>query len=503
MSNHDLIKEYCNLREISFSTSFEITLNQLNQQKEALFYYVHCNLNSEILIHNSLVEKTETNVLNLLRLIIGILPKSCYFTYIDSSNFQILIPQVKNIGPSTLKNILQETINSILDCANMVSTSYTSSNKNNDKRHEYSKIEFSVNILSFYNVAPLKLPKNPQSLLSSFVNSDVAFENVLGNRYFIDSFESQGIVSIIDPSIDDELNRIFLELFNENSFKVYYQPIIDLESAEIIGFEALARFIVNGKIYTPGKFLPVFIKNNLMEKFDLAIVEKVVSDILFIANSFSFSKIKFSLNLSGKSIESKKVRDKLINIVSSLKLPNGFTLQFEILEDDIGITNSELNSFIGQLKEFDTYLAIDDFGVGYSTFMRLIDTEIYAVKLDRFFVTAIDSAKENKLNILKTFVRSLTQNNQKVIAEGIETKQHLDFILSMGVEQGQGYYFHRPQPLKQNLALLEKSKSKAVEILNKEKHNYFNMLPGIYSFIHLMVSKIYKLPLLDRRKKSR
>ena len=127
-----------------------------------------------------------------------------------------------------------------------------------------------------------------------------------------------------------------------------------------------------------------------------------------------------------------------------------------------------MDEFIAQLKGLGAVVAIDDFGIGYSSLKRLLETDINTVKLDRFFVAFAGELDGQKELILKGIVASLVQSGMKVVAEGVETGAQLSFAKDMGVLLAQGFYFYRPLPFEAVLGLFANQKSLA-DPINQER----------------------------------
>jgi sensor c-di-GMP phosphodiesterase-like protein len=231
-----------------------------------------------------------------------------------------------------------------------------------------------------------------------------------------------------------------------NAFYCLYQPIVDLESSQIIGCEALARFEDKSGIVYPDQFIPVIKKLDKTWLFTTIIAEKVQQDLL--SMELSNQKFKVNINFFAQDISNANVL-KIKDIINLAKFP--YQLVVEVTEDER--LNSELSAkTLSMLIDSGIDIAIDDFGTGYSNLKQIKDIQCHTLKIDRSFIAEMEEG-----SIRSTLVPHMVGIAQKVgaeiVAEGVENQMQQHALLAVGVKFGQGWHFGKPMPI-ENLSKL-------------------------------------------------
>jgi diguanylate cyclase (GGDEF)-like protein/PAS domain S-box-containing protein len=242
-----------------------------------------------------------------------------------------------------------------------------------------------------------------------------------------------------------------------NELKLVYQPLIDLNTNKLTGVEVLVRWFhpIRGMI-PPMEFIPLAERTGLI--FD---IEKwIVKTSLMQKQQWEklgYPKLKMSINISGKRVASKGFIDEIKALISETKV-NCDDIQLEVTEtalmEDLDVSMKILN----ELKAMKIKIALDDFGTGYSSLTYLKTLPVDVVKLDREFIRNISKIGEDKV-IIEYAINLIHRLNMDIVAEGIETKEQLDFLKKNNCDFGQGYLFSRPISKEdfEKLLLLEKS----------------------------------------------
>ncbi len=242
---------------------------------------------------------------------------------------------------------------------------------------------------------------------------------------------------------------------NIDDFIPYLQPLISAKTGKVIGCEVLARMVNNtGGILGAYEFIPIAKKKGLLGKLDEIFLEKtIVLRTEWIKKGIIDEDFYFSVNASVqflKNVDSiflKKLKYKY-------DLENFDFLQIEVLEEFM--ESNFMASSIEVLKNSNLRVAIDDFSAGHSSLTRITDKEFNVVKLDRGIIP-INLNEEHKI-ILKFIVKLLKDMDYKIIAEGIETKEHVDLLTNLGVDIFQGYFYAKPLPKNEFIIYLDKNK---------------------------------------------
>ena len=226
-----------------------------------------------------------------------------------------------------------------------------------------------------------------------------------------------------------------------NELKVisYFQPIINNITQEIEKYESLVRIIdSNGKVLSPYFFLDVAKKGKYYSK---------ITEIVF-KNSFKALKLtdkEISINVSSLDIERKDSRNFILKLLKECKEDTS-RLVFELLEDESVKNPQVITEFIAKVKNMGVKIAIDDFGVGYSNFERLLDYQPDILKIDGYLIKDIVTNRYSA-SIVETIINFAKKQNLVTVAEYVENREIFERLKEMGVDYSQGYYFGKPEPL--------------------------------------------------------
>jgi diguanylate cyclase (GGDEF)-like protein len=257
---------------------------------------------------------------------------------------------------------------------------------------------------------------------------------------------------------DSLLERIEIEndlrlAIERKEFCLYYQPIVDLETVQIIGFEALVRWYHPQKgIIAPYKFIPVAEDTGLIIPMTEWILREACRQVKIWQTDFN-SDLSVSVNISGKHF----AQSNLINLVEKVLTETQFTpekLKLEITESAVMEDAEKAIAILQQLKMLGVKLMIDDFGTGYSSLNYLHKFPIDTLKVDRSFINTMENAEDNN-EIVKTIILMAKNLRLDVVAEGIESINQLDQLRKLRCEKGQGYFFSKPVTDKQIENLLQ------------------------------------------------
>lgn len=233
-------------------------------------------------------------------------------------------------------------------------------------------------------------------------------------------------------------NKKLKEAIEENKFTLYYQPIFDSHSGEIVEYEALIRMIdTNGSIIAPGYFLPAARQSRLYPLLSRFVIDEVFKRLETTTHIFS-------INLSVDDIIDKPTKDFLLQKLRSSAHTS--RLIFELLESE-GIENySEVSLFISEVKQFGCRIAIDDFGTGYSNFAHILRLDVDILKIDGSLIRNIDT-DSNAQTILMAVNEFSKRLGLKTIAEFVHSESVCNKCKELGIDYLQGYYLGEPKPL--------------------------------------------------------
>ncbi|WP_053074925.1 sensor domain-containing protein [Ornithinibacillus californiensis] len=231
----------------------------------------------------------------------------------------------------------------------------------------------------------------------------------------------------------------------DGQFELHYQPQKDLMKNEVVGLEALIRWNHPERGYiSPIEFIPLAEKTGLI----IDIGDWVLSEACRQNKEWQdkgFTPITVSVNLSAKQFHQRNLVEKVNDILDETGLDPHY-LELEITERMAMSNEEEILETLYALRELGVLVSIDDFGTGYSSFKYLSVFPITKLKIDRMFLN--EQQKQNQA-IVKSIIHMSHSLNMKVIAEGVETIEQLDFLTSERCDEMQGYLFSKPLPPKE------------------------------------------------------
>lgn len=231
-------------------------------------------------------------------------------------------------------------------------------------------------------------------------------------------------------------------------FMVYLQPQVN-GTGEILGAEALVRWKHKNDDGTetyimPGDFISVYESNGLISKLDVYIWDDVCK-LLRKWKDMGREDYYISVNISPKDFFFLKIYDVFESLVNKYGISKK-CLKLEITETAIMTNPEQQLGVVHKLREAGFIVEMDDFGNGYSSLTMLKNMDVDVIKLDVNFLRGEGDEVKTK-TILKMVVELTKSLGSEVIAEGVETKEHVDYLRSVGCDVFQGYYFAKPMPV--------------------------------------------------------
>lgn len=228
----------------------------------------------------------------------------------------------------------------------------------------------------------------------------------------------------------------------------YFQPLVRLETSEIIGFEVLARWIhpTRGMV-GPDVFVALAQEMGLITDMTLSVLHQACR-----AAAQWPVPLPVALNIAPQQLQDRWLPEKLLGVLSAQGFPPG-RLEIEITEDALVADFDMARRVIVSLKNQGVSIALDDFGAGCSSLAHLSQLPIDKIKIDRSFIGPVAESAHSAA-IVSTVVGLGRSLSMSTTAEGIETAELAERLLSLGCETGQGYLYSRPIPAGQTLALL-------------------------------------------------
>jgi PAS domain S-box-containing protein len=269
---------------------------------------------------------------------------------------------------------------------------------------------------------------------------------------------------VSDPAMHaSAVKRLRLETdlrkaLDQGEFRVHYQPIVSLLTGKITGFEALTRWQRPEGILLPIDFIPVAEEIGLIIPMNRQLLREACQHLRSWQYEFPSSPpLTMSVNITSREFAQP---DLAAEIRKSLELSgvDPGCLQLEIIET-IAMGDAEKSGqVLSQLKVLGVCLSIDDFGTGYSSLSRLRRIPVDTLKIDRAFISHMDSDPESR-EIVRIIIMLAHNLGLKVVAEGAETEEHINLLKQLNCEMAQGYFFSRPADDQAMLSLLVSNRS--------------------------------------------
>jgi len=237
-------------------------------------------------------------------------------------------------------------------------------------------------------------------------------------------------------SLTTELRRVLAQ----GRLQVDYQPLVELSSGRCIGAEALARWVrEDGEVISPDVFVPLAESAGLVSEITSAVLAATLRDLGELLREVP--GVCINLNLGPEDFGDESFA---IELASSLKNAGVAcaSIKLEITERSL-VDSERARSQIHDLRALGHQIAIDDFGTGYSSLSYLESFELDSLKIDKTFVDAIETEAVTS-NVITHIIEMAKSLGLATVAEGVEHRHQVRWLLSQGVEYGQGYLFSKP-----------------------------------------------------------
>ena len=399
---------------------------------------------------NSLNEYLERLILNFKRT-----KKEFAFLYIDIDHFKSVNDSLgHNIGDELLQSIsllfkkilrpsdfisriggdefviIIQDYDSYFDLSNVINRIQKELSKNWTIKTNPITISCSIGI-SFY-------PKDGKTQVDLMKNADIAMYEAkkLGRNQY--HFYTEKLNETVQKAI--LLDRNMRLALKNNEYQLYYQPKVDIKSSKITSVEALIRWVSPKEgIINPSTFIPLAEENNFIQELG----EWIINDVLkqYVLWREHGIDIAISINISAKQLLIPHFANNMISKLKILKIPAS-KIDLEITEyifmQDSRVTKVNLN----KLHDYGISISMDDFGTGYSSLSYLKKFPINYLKIDKSFIDDFNT-KEGSV-FVETIVKLAQTLNIKIIAEGIEKIEQLEYLDQIKCDEYQGFYCSKP-----------------------------------------------------------
>ena len=281
-------------------------------------------------------------------------------------------------------------------------------------------------------------PKDGENTVNLMKNADIAMYEAkkLGRNQY--HFFTEKLNQTVQETIT--LDKDMRQALINQEYVLYYQPKIDLKTSKIIGCEALIRWISPTKGFiAPNTFIPLAEENGFIKELGVWIVDEALNQ--HIKWKKMGIHIPISINISAKQLLSNEFVPTLLEKLKTKNIEPS-KIDLEITEYIFMEETKEIDMKLNQLHDMGITISLDDFGTGYSSLSYLKKFPINYLKIDKTFLDDFNSV--DGAIFLETIVKLGQMLKMKVIAEGVETKEQVEYLNSIFCDQCQGYFFSKP-----------------------------------------------------------
>lgn len=293
-------------------------------------------------------------------------------------------------------------------------------------------------------------PDNGEDVSSLLKNSDIAMYRAkeLGRNNYQFCTNELTVQLQERASLENNLHQAI----KENQLLLHYQPIYEIKTQKITGIEALLRWQhpKKGLIY-PLEFMELAEETGMITPIAEWVIERACEDNK-IWKKAKIPPLTLSINLSVSDLKKRNFVDDIKRIIKKTKIDSHY-LEFEITESRIMENVENTISIFKQFKEMGIHIAVDDFGIGYSSLSYLKKFNIDRLKIDKTFIHDV-SKDPNDAGIVAAIIAMSHSLKMCVIAEGVETKEQLAFLKKQKCDEVQGNFFCKALPAKELLEFL-------------------------------------------------
>ncbi|MCR5799311.1 MAG: EAL domain-containing protein [Lachnospiraceae bacterium] len=327
--------------------------------------------------------------------------------------------------------------------------------RNMDKEHNHV-FQMGVNLLepvTDENGKPLKRKKI--SIENEYNNAAAASATLESSDACEIRFFDSNLLE--EQRWSDSVHERQMSALDNEEFVVYYQPKYDPKTSILRGAEALVRWdSPDLGFVSPGRFIPIFEKNGFITRLDHYMIAHVARDQKSWLDA-GYKCVPVSVNVSRAHFSENDLAEQIRDIVDKAECPHDL-IEIELTESAFFDDKHAMIETIGRLKSYGFAVSMDDFGAGYSSLNSLKDMSLDVLKLDADFFRG-ENADERGQIVISEAIRLAKNLNMRIVAEGVEEKEQVDFLADQDCDMIQGYYFAKPMPKSEYLSRIAVSEA--------------------------------------------
>jgi EAL domain-containing protein (putative c-di-GMP-specific phosphodiesterase class I) len=298
---------------------------------------------------------------------------------------------------------------------------------------------FAVSVGTDHLLRPFLNPISPVSKMS--INLFKLLRRLTGKA----RRQNQELLDVDNPAIADPVQQLawdMVQALEQDDFFLNYQPQINLSTGQLLGVETLIRWQhPQLGLISPATFIPIAEKNGLIVPMGYWVLKQSCQQYQKWC-ALGITPFKISVNLSQRQLQEENLIPRIQTILHETQM-NPQALTLEVTESLMYKDPEQVIARLTRLKQLGIKIAIDDFGVGYSSLSYLKDLPLHTLKIDKSFIDDLFTTEKDQV-ILQSIIELGHRLNLDIIAEGIEVPEQLDLLREMKCDYGQGYLFSRP-----------------------------------------------------------
>ena len=294
----------------------------------------------------------------------------------------------------------------------------------------------------YFSVGACRINTKVDNLEEKISNAAAAISNQVNGSDFVHWFdEAMREEQVWERRVEDDMEKAL----ENHEFQVYLQPKYSTKKEELSAAEALVRWIhPEFGFVSPGRFIPIFENNGFITKLD----DYMLTEIAKLQAKWQAEGKKLvpiSVNVSRAHFTNPELAEHICGIVDAYKVPHEY-IELELTESAFFDDKQMLLGTVKKLKDFGFKVSMDDFGAGYSSLNSLKELPLDIIKLDAQFFRDIEDKKRADLIVCDT-IKLAKKLGMQIVAEGIETREQVDFLANQHCDLIQGFYFAKPLPV--------------------------------------------------------
>lgn len=342
----------------------------------------------------------------------------------------------------TVSRTTADKFMSLLICEDVESLIKRVEDFNAEFSRQQREKEYKANIII---IAGASIVEGGKDVMAAIDNANIARKSIKNKSKTICKFYEKRMSEKINREI--EIANSMEYALENNEFTIFLQPKVNVIDNELVGAEALVRWIKpDGKVITPDEFIPQFESNGFIINVDFYVYELTCKTIRQWIDE-GLKVFPISVNVSRVHLKDDDFVEDFDQLVKKYDIPPNL-IELELTETIFLDQTERALSALKEFRKLGYSVSIDDFGAGYSSLNLLKDMQTDVLKIDREFFRQGELLQEEKI-IVSTIINMAKQLNMKVLSEGIETEKQSEFLKEISCDMAQGYFYSKPMPIEQ------------------------------------------------------